>query len=107
MPIRNREFEITITNDGKAFKSNDSIMIGKTYVVEPSDDQKHFPTEEGWIKIRGPIGLKHWQYFKIDNDGSLKFHHFCSIQMCSQEYEDLVNYCCNGVASKKEIGESK
>ena len=69
--------------------------------LSPSDDEKVFPTREGWLKINKAGREQAWEYVRLKKDGTLENHHFCTDHTaCSSKYKGLEHYFDAGVGRK-------
>ena len=82
---------------------NGTVLIqnkGRKTTLDPSDDQKNFPSTDGWYKTDRVHRPTTWEYVRLTKDGSLEIQHFCT-DYCHSTYKGLSHYCCSGSGKKK------
>ena len=87
----------TITEDGSVTITG----LGTQSKLIQSDNQKDFPSSEGWFKDNHVHRDATWEYIRLKDDGTLEVHHYCSD--CSDlntTFKGLGYYCCSGVGTK-------
>lgn len=70
--------------------------------LQPTDNEKSFPTKDGWFKVENALRDDTWEYIRLTASGKLVVHRFGD--HCSKFYnsDTPVKYCCaaNGEPAK-------
>jgi len=79
----------TITSDGKV-----SVRRKGTHsTLVRSDNQRDFPSSQGWYKMNRIHRPTTWEYVRMKGN-TLEIQHFCSDGYCRGRYGHVGQYCC-------------
>ena len=88
-----------ITIDGRiSVKSQSGRLTSK---LKPSDEERTFPSSDGWFKAEQTIRPDTWEFIRLKDDDTLEIQHFCSAK-CTKAYRTYTRdkYCCVGRGTK-------
>jgi len=79
----------TISPDGRVSVKH----LGTHSKLVRSDNQRDFPSSQGWFKMNRIHRTPTWEYVRMKGN-TLEIQHFCSDGYCRGRYGSVGHYCC-------------
>ena len=90
----NNKSQYTIFPDGRIIVAFSDGSSREAQLEESTVTQ--FPLSQGWLKAPKFYRDGVWEYLRVDGDGFLATHHFCTDGPCTFQYKGTVNYFSEG-----------